>query len=102
MSSILQEDQVFNNEEVFCRVFSLESKKELEARFLKHRISYYVDWQDGSILHRLLSIGKERIICTIRINRADMERARELTQDIKGIRLREDEIHHKRRSGQSQ
>ena len=97
MSSILQEDQVFNNEEVFCRVFSLESKKELESRFLKHRISYYVDWQDGSLLQKLLSIGKERIICTIRINKADMERARELTRDIRGIRLREDEIHRKKR-----
>ena len=95
MSTILTEDHVFNNEVAFCRVFSQEGKKQLEERFLSHRISSYVDWQDGSILERLLSLGKERILCTIRINKADVERARELAEGIRGIRLREDEIQRK-------
>ena len=53
MSSIIQNDQVFNNEVSFCKVYSKESKKILEERFLANRISYYIDWQDKSFFQRI-------------------------------------------------
>ena len=90
MSSILQADHVFNNEIEFCRVTSKESKKQLEDLFLAHRISYYVDWQDKSLLQRIFGMGKERLLCTIRINKADLEQARELAETVEGVRFKGD------------
>lgn len=89
MSSIIQEDQVFNNEVSFCRVYSQESKKILEERFLANRISYFVDWQDQSFLKRLFGGNKSKILCTIRINRQDVERARELVSGLEDIKIRD-------------
>lgn len=89
MSTILQEDHVFNNEVEFCRVYSKESKKQLENLFLAHRISYYIDWQDRGWLQRLFGMGKERLLCTIRINKADIEQARALAETVEGVRIRD-------------
>ena len=89
MSSIIQEDQVFNNEVSFCRVYSEESKKILEERFLANRISYFVDWQDQSFFKRIFGGGKNRQLCTIRINKEDVDRARELVSGIENIRIRD-------------
>ncbi len=89
MSSIIQDNQVFNNEVSFCRVYSQESKKILEERFLSNRISYYVDWQEQSFLQKIFGGSKNRLLCTIRINRADVERATELVSGIENIRIRD-------------
>ena len=89
MSSIIQSDQVFNNEVSFCRVYSKESKRILEERFLQNRISYYIDWQDKSFFQRLFGVDKDKIMCTIRINRADVERARDLVAGLEDIKLRD-------------
>ena len=88
MSSIIQDDQVFNNEVSFCKVYSQESKKTLEERFLANRISYYVDWQDQSFFQRLFG-RNNKILCTIRINRADVERARELISGLEDIKFKD-------------
>ncbi|WP_408070652.1 hypothetical protein [Butyrivibrio sp. JL13D10] len=89
MSSIIQSDQVFNNEVSFCKVYSKESKKILEERFLANRISYYIDWQDKSFLQRIFGADKDKIVCTIRINRADVDRARELVSGLEDIKIRD-------------
>ncbi len=89
MSSIIQEDQVFNNEVSFCRVYSEESKKILEERFLENRISYFVDWQEQSIFHKIFGGNKNKVLCTIRINRQDVDRARELVSGLEDIKLRD-------------
>ena len=89
MSSIIQHNQVFNNEVPFCRVYSMESKKQLEERFLAHRISYFIEWQDKSIIQRLLDRKGSRIVCTFRINKGDLLKAKELSAGIEGIKYRD-------------
>ena len=89
MSSIIQNNQVFNNEIAFCRVYSLESKKQLEERFLAHRISYFIEWQDKSIIQRLFDRKGSKIVCTFRINKSEVMRARELAQGIEGIKFKD-------------
>ncbi len=89
MSSIIQNNQVFNNEVPFCRVYSKESKQQLEERFLAHRISYFIEWQDKSILQRLFDRSGNKIVCTFKINRGELQRARELAQGIEGIKFKD-------------
>ena len=89
MSSIIQNNQVFNNEVPFCRVYSVDSKKQLEERFLAHRISYFIEWQDKSILQRLFDRKGSKIVCTFRINKGDLVRAKELSQGIEGIKYKD-------------
>ncbi|WP_034446496.1 hypothetical protein [Butyrivibrio sp. AE2032] len=89
MSSIIQNNQVFNNEIPFCRVYSIESKKQLEERFLAHRISYFIEWQDKSFIQRLFDRSKSKIVCTFRINKGDILKARELSQGIEGIKFKD-------------
>ena len=89
MSSIIQNNQVFNNEVPFCRVYSIESKKQLEERFLAHRISYFIEWQDKSILQRLFDRKGSKIVCTFKINKGDLVRAKELSQGIEGIKYKD-------------
>lgn len=89
MSSIIQNNQVFNNEVPFCRVYSVDSKKQLEERFLAHRISYFIEWQDKSILQRLFDRSGSKIVCTFKINKGEIARARELAQGIEGIKFKD-------------
>ena len=89
MSSIIQNNQVFNNEVPFCRVYSKESKQQLEERFLAHRISYFIEWQDKSIIQRLFDRSGSKIVCTFKINKGDLVRAKELSQGIEGIKYKD-------------
>ncbi|SFP82350.1 hypothetical protein SAMN04487928_10931 [Butyrivibrio proteoclasticus] len=89
MSSIIQNNQVFNNEIPFCRVYSIESKKQLEERFLAHRISYFIEWQDKSFLQRLFDRNGSKIVCTFKINRGEIARAKALAQGIEGIKFKD-------------
>ncbi len=89
MSSIIQSNQVFNNEVPFCRVYSVESKKQLEERFLAHRISYFIEWQDRSFLQRLFDRNGSKIVCTFKINKGEIARARQLAQGIEGIKFKD-------------
>lgn len=85
------DDQAFNREVSFCRVYSQESKKKLEKLFLQNRISYFIEWQERSWLARLFGSEnqKERNVFTVRINEADVERATELAQGLEDIKLRD-------------
>lgn len=90
MSTLIFDEQVYNRETSFCKVYSLESKERLEKMFLKNRISYYIEWQDKSFFQRLFGggNGKEKNVFTIRINEADVERARELVEGMESVKLR--------------
>ncbi len=89
MSSIIQNNQVFNNEIPFCRVYSVESKKQLEERFLAHRISYFIEWQEKSIFQKIFDRKGSKIVCTFRINKRDLLNAREIAQGIEGIKFKD-------------
>ena len=80
---------MYYREVAFCRVYSLESKEKLEKLFLKNRISYFIEWQDKPLFQRIFSrdSNKEKSFFTIRINEADVPKARELVQGIESIRL---------------
>lgn len=90
MTSLSFDDQVFNREVPFCRVYSLDSKEKLEKLFLKNRISYFIEWQDRPLLARFLGNEKqkEKSMFTIRINEADVERATELIKGLESVKLR--------------
>lgn len=87
MSAIMIES--FNREVPFCKVYSLDDKEKLEKLFLKNRISYFIEWQNKSFFQKVLG-GKETVF-TIRINEADVERARELVQGIESVKIRQSE-----------
>ena len=89
MSSIIQTNQVFNNEIPFCRVYSIDSKKMLEERFLAHRISYFIEWQGKSFLQRLFDRKGNKIVCTFKINKNELVRAKELSEGIEGIKFKD-------------
>ncbi len=87
MPSLKSSDSIYDNEVPFCRAYGLERKQALEKLFLKERISYYVVWQNDHWWQRFFS-GKKKEVCTFRINRADVPRARELVAEMKGVRIR--------------
>ncbi len=90
MTPLIFDDQKINREVAFCRVYSMNSKEKLEKLFLKNRISYFIEWQERSFFARLFGgeKNKEKVVFTIRINEADVERATELVQGIDSIKLR--------------
>lgn len=84
------DDQRFNREVSFCKVYSLEDKEKLEKVFLKNRISYFIEWQERPFFSRMFGSDrqKEKNIFTIRINEADVEKATELVQGIESVKLK--------------
>lgn len=93
MSADVFDGSMYHREVAFCRVYSLESKEKLEKLFLKNRISYFIEWQDKPLLQRMFSrdSNKEKSFFTIRINEADVPKARELVQGIESVKLHKQE-----------
>jgi len=77
MSSVLRHDHVFNNEIPLCDVHTKESKQAIEQLFLKHRISYYLEWKKFGFFKNLLRslFGKKGDVYTVKINRAEILKA---------------------------
>ena len=90
MSASYLSDGVYHREVASCKVYSQDSKEKLENLFLQNRISYFIEWQDKSFLQRIMSRdnSKEKNVFTIRINEADVERARELVSGLDSVKLR--------------
>ena len=88
MTSLIFDNQSYNREVPFCKVYSMDSKEKLEKLFLKNRISYFIEWQERSFVARLFGSEKHKTIFTIRINEADVERATDLIQGIESIKLK--------------
>lgn len=74
----------------FCRAYSVEAKDRLEKLFLKNRISYFIEWQERSVLSRLFagSANKAKSVFTIRINEADVEKATQLINGMEEVKIR--------------
>lgn len=91
VASLIFDDQAFNREVTFCRIYSQESKKKLEKLFLQNRISYFIEWQERSLFSRIFGgrNQREKNVFTVRINEADIERATELAKGLDDIRLRD-------------
>ena len=89
MTSLMFDERRFNREVSFCRVYSLTSKEKLEKLFLQNRISYFIEWQDKPLLQRMFAKNnnKEKSFFTIRINEADVPKARELVQGIESVKI---------------
>ena len=77
--TILQENQYFDNETDFCRVYSEESLRMIQKILLNNHISYFIKNKDDSMMARLLGRRACRII---RINDADITRAAGLTNSL--------------------
>lgn len=90
MASLVFDEQVFNREVSFCRVYGMDGKDALEKVFLKNRISYFIEWQDRSFLSRLFGGERQREKCVfnIRINEADVDRATELVRGMEAVKLK--------------
>lgn len=88
MTAMSFDDRVINREVPFCKVCSLEGKEKLEKLFLKNRISYFIEWEERSFVSKLFGGSKQKNMCTIRINEADVERATELAQGIESVKLK--------------
>lgn len=87
MASVLIPDGMLSREVPFCRVHSKEAKDKLEKIFLQNRISYFIDWQERSLLSKLFG-SKEKSAITFKINEDDVARATELVKDIEGVKIR--------------
>lgn len=88
MASLAFDDQVYNREVSFCRVYSQDDKDKLEKLFLKNRISYFIEWQERSWFARTFGSDKQKNVYTIRINEADVEKATELVQGIESVKIK--------------
>ena len=87
MSSILREDQYFNNEADFCVVWNEDSLKKIERIFLSERISYFITDEKMSILQRLFGPGRRTPGVLVRINGRDMARASELVSALPDVEI---------------
>jgi len=84
---MLFNNEIVNREVAFCRVYSKDAKDKLEKLFLNNRISYFIEWQDRSILSRIFG-KREKTVFTIKINEEDVARATELVKDVDSIKIR--------------
>lgn len=88
MSSIVYDSNFYHREVAFCKVYSQESKEKMEKIFLKNRISYFIEWQEKPFFQRMKENSKEKNVFTIRINEADVDRARELVEGLESVKIR--------------
>ena len=94
MSAITFSNKVFDREVAFCKVYSLESKEKLEKLFLKNRISYFIEWQDRTLWQRLMNKDKSKEK-NVRINEADVDKARDLVTGLESVKIRKMEPNEK-------
>lgn len=85
VSSILLEDQYFDSEVNFCRVYATDILQYLERILLRGGISYFVKEENSSFLSKLFSMHRSGFI--VRINCRDMEKAMYLTENLRGIEI---------------
>ncbi len=85
VSSILLEDQYFDSEVNFCRVYAEDVLQYLERILLRAGISYFVKEENSSFLAKLLCMHRSGFV--VRINCRDMEKAMYLAEDLRGIEI---------------
>ena len=85
----------YHNEIELVRVDSTELKNKIEKAFLRNRISYFIRWDNGSVLQKLF--GKRNTEqCKICINDWDKEVALEILKDFEGDIAKQGEMLLKR------
>ena len=87
MTSILREDQYFDNETDFCIVTGAGAMNELERLFLKNRISYFIKEQEKPIWARIFAGRSREDVFVVRINNRDIAAASELAENIPNVRI---------------
>ena len=84
-SSILRENQYFDSEADFCRVYSEDVMRQLEEIFTWNRVSYFISERNTALLSRLLGFRKHYWV--FRINKNDLEYAMWMTDGMRGIEV---------------
>ena len=87
MSSILREDQYFDNECEFCTVIGADAMNQLERVFLRNGISYFIKEKKRSIFQKLFRTDPLEMEFIVRINNKDVALATELAGEIAGIHV---------------
>ena len=61
------------------------------------KISYFIEWQDRTLWQRLMNKdkSKEKNVFTIRINEADVDKARDLVTGLESVKIRKMEPNEK-------
>ncbi len=78
----------FNHEIPFCKVYSVESKDQLEKLLVRNRISFFIEWQERRLWQRFLgSPGTGKNVFTIRINEADSMLAKDLVEGMEYVEV---------------
>ena len=82
MTSILREDQYFDNETDFCVVTGAAAMNQLEQLFLRNRISYFIKVQERSIFQKIFGRRSREEVFVVRINNRDVAAAAELAAEV--------------------
>lgn len=85
VSTILREDQYFDSEADFCRVYDDAVLHVLERMLLRNGISYFIKEENTSLLARLLCMRRSGFV--VRINGRDMEKAIWLAEELRGVEI---------------
>lgn len=93
MSSIIRENQFFDNEMDFCRVRNGAAKQKVESLFLKNGISYFVKWEERPFLDRLFRRSSEETVI-LRINTQDYAKALGLVEQLDSVKILNGEPEH--------
>ena len=75
----------FNNEVDFCKVYDLDTKRQIEKILLDNGISYYCHFEDKGILQRFFFMKPgAKTACIFRIHDEEVPRAKELVRNVLG------------------
>ena len=90
MADAIVEDSFLNHEIPFCKIYNNQTREIVEELFLKNRISFYIQYNRGSIIKKLFSSDREQNSeITVRINEADEETARNLVEGMSYVKLQQ-------------
>lgn len=85
VSTILRDDQYFDSEADFCRVYDDRVLHVLERILLRNGISYFIKEENTSLLARLLCMRRSGFV--VRINGRDMGKAIWLAEELRGVEI---------------
>ncbi len=87
MSSIIKENQYFDNGCDFCKVYTCDMLDRVERALLEARISFSIREEDTSLFERIFGNRKNKYRSIVRINSLDYERAVRAVSDIRGVSI---------------
>ena len=87
MSSIIKENQYFDNGCDFCKVYTCDMLDRVERALLEARISFSIREEETSLFERIFGNRKNKYRSIVRINSLDYERAVRAVSDIRGVSI---------------